>query len=179
MAQNVGRDLPESQIPATIMGVYGWVRAGGLLSNDFADKWVQLIIVFDPHKVVNNISSTHGDDCRNSRHLEIEQVTLTFNKVQILWPFNQWSHHRNLLKLYNPLRCCKNILSSSHPIFNGQVCVIIDVNFCHGDAALLFCNSFFQPRPKDLTGTAPSKRNAAQPGSVCSLLKDNSTVTRH
>lgn len=47
-------------------------RAGtvGLLSNDFADKWVQLIIIFDPHELVDDVASAHGDYCRNSRYLE-------------------------------------------------------------------------------------------------------------
>lgn len=45
----------------------------------------------------------------------------------------------------------------SHPVFNSQVCVIVYVNFGHGHASFLFCNSLLQPGPEDLTGTTPPK----------------------
>lgn len=57
------------------MVVNGRVGTAGLLFNDFADKWVQLIIIFDPHKMVDDVTSSHGDYCRNGRHLERDQVT--------------------------------------------------------------------------------------------------------
>lgn len=94
---------------SAIMVVNGRTGQAGLLSNDLADKGVQRIIIFDPHKVVNNVTSPDGDYCRNCRH----------------------------------------------PVFDCQVCVIVYVNFCHGNTAFLFCNSLLQPWPKDLAGTTP------------------------
>lgn len=73
------------------------------LSNDLADKWVQLIIIFDPHKMVDDVSSPHGDYCRHGRDLEAKQRTdhesgwsmeqhwhVCFNQVLVVSPRIRW-----------------------------------------------------------------------------------------
>lgn len=80
-----------------------------LLSDDLADERVQLIVVFDAHKLVDDVTSSHGDDGGNGRN----------------------------------------------PVFNSQVCVIVDVNFRHGNTAFLLRDCLLQPWSEDLTGTAP------------------------
>lgn len=52
-----------------VMNDRGWATHC-LLSNEFADKRVQLIVVFDPHKLVDDIASPHGDYRGNRRDLE-------------------------------------------------------------------------------------------------------------
>lgn len=60
------------------------------------------------------------------------------------------------------------IKQTSHPVFDSQVCVIVYVDFRHGNAAFLFRDSFLQPRPEDLTGTTPPENTQTEPTSECS-----------
>lgn len=55
------------------------------LSNDFADKWVQLIVIFDPHKVIDDVTSPHGDDRGNSRDLRADKATRCKTELVTLW----------------------------------------------------------------------------------------------
>lgn len=58
-----------------------------------------------------------------------------------------------------------------YPIFNSQVCVIVYVNFCHGNSAFLFGDSLLQPGPKDLAGAAPSNEKNKTRAFRCSVYK--------
>lgn len=80
---------------SAIMVVNGRTGQAGLLSNDLADKGVQRIIIFDPHKVVNNVTSPDGDYCRNCRHLKTHRVMVirqeqyfTLNNMQYIKYFD-------------------------------------------------------------------------------------------
>ncbi len=103
--------------------------------------------------------------------------------------FNQLIHHNDKVKLkklssfilnqgcIQSLQTIKlskkNVKKSgvSYPIFDSQVCVIIYVNFCHGNTAFLFGNGLLQPRPKDLTGATPAKNTQTEQTSECSFPK--------
>lgn len=126
--------IRENSMRTTMVGVWlgedRWIS----LSNDFADKWVQLIIIFDPHKVIDDVTSPHGDDCGNSRdlradkatHCKTELVTLWLNKIsykyddRILHPstaeINQTRGqecHKDILKLgLTPYSMAKSVWSS-------------------------------------------------------------------
>lgn len=68
-----------------------------------------------------------------------------------------WRHASYVpLANFSTVSCHKK---KSHPVFDSQVCVIVYVNFCHGNAALLFRHSLLQPWPKDFTGTTPPKKH--------------------
>lgn len=40
-----------------------------LFPDDLADKRVQFIVIFDPHKMVDDVASSHRDNCWDGRHL--------------------------------------------------------------------------------------------------------------
>lgn len=48
-------------------GVGRWLTAS--LSNQFLNKRIQLVFIFDAHKLVDNITTPHGYDGGYGRHL--------------------------------------------------------------------------------------------------------------
>lgn len=97
-------------------------------------------------------------------------------RVRILWLHNMWYLIINCAATSKFRRNESGASYRSHPIFNSQICVVIDVNFCHGDATFLFCNRFLQPRPKDLTGAAPpEKREKKQKPTLTTVHSLSST----
>lgn len=49
----------------------------------------------------------------------------------------------------------KNDSSFSHPIFDGQVSVVVNVHLCHGDTAPLLCDGLLQSGSQNFTRTTP------------------------